>query len=163
MKIIFSSRRHHYVAIVSIFLVIVALIVGMVGCGCDGFEEEAVTFADSDLEAVVRGAIAIPEGPIYSSDLDGLTSLSASGKNIVDLAGLECCTSLTELGLHVNQISDISPLTNLASLTTLTLHENQISDISPLTNLASLTTLRLNENKKKDLSQLTNLTTLRSR
>ena len=36
MKIILSSRRHHYVAIVSIFLimlVMVALIAGMVGCG----------------------------------------------------------------------------------------------------------------------------------
>ena len=33
MKIILSSKRHHYVAIVSIFLVAAALIVGMVGCG----------------------------------------------------------------------------------------------------------------------------------
>jgi len=32
MKIILSSRRHHYVARVSIFLVTVALVVGMVGC-----------------------------------------------------------------------------------------------------------------------------------
>jgi len=33
MKIILSSRRHHYLARVSIFLVTVALIAGMVGCG----------------------------------------------------------------------------------------------------------------------------------
>ena len=33
MKIILSSRRHHYVARVSIFLITVALIAGMVGCG----------------------------------------------------------------------------------------------------------------------------------
>ena len=33
MKIILSSKRHHYVARVSIFLVVVALIAGMVGCG----------------------------------------------------------------------------------------------------------------------------------
>jgi len=32
MKIILSSRRHHYVARVSIFLIAVALIAGMVGC-----------------------------------------------------------------------------------------------------------------------------------
>jgi len=32
MKIIFSSRRHHYVAIVSIFLIMVALLAGMLGC-----------------------------------------------------------------------------------------------------------------------------------
>ena len=33
MKTILSSRRHHYVARVSIFLVMAALIAGMVGCG----------------------------------------------------------------------------------------------------------------------------------
>jgi alpha-tubulin suppressor-like RCC1 family protein len=33
MKIILSSSRHHYVAIVSIFLIITALIAGIVGCG----------------------------------------------------------------------------------------------------------------------------------
>ena len=33
MKTILSSRRHHYVARVSIFLIMVALIAGMVGCG----------------------------------------------------------------------------------------------------------------------------------
>ena len=32
MKIILSSKRHHYLAIVSIFLITVALIAGMVGC-----------------------------------------------------------------------------------------------------------------------------------
>ena len=32
MKTILSSRRHHYVARVSIFLIAVALIAGMVGC-----------------------------------------------------------------------------------------------------------------------------------
>ncbi len=36
MKIILSSRKHHYLAIVSIFLVIVAFIVGTVSCSCDG-------------------------------------------------------------------------------------------------------------------------------
>jgi hypothetical protein len=33
MKIIPSLRKHHYVARVSIFLIAVALIAGMVGCG----------------------------------------------------------------------------------------------------------------------------------
>ncbi|HUW44675.1 MAG TPA: hypothetical protein VMW50_02655 [Dehalococcoidia bacterium] len=32
MKIILSSKRHHYLSIVSIFLIAVALIAGMVGC-----------------------------------------------------------------------------------------------------------------------------------
>jgi len=33
MKIILGSKRRHYVAIVDIFLLTVALIAGMVGCG----------------------------------------------------------------------------------------------------------------------------------
>jgi len=36
MKTILSSRRCHYAARVSIFLIVVALIAGMVGCGVRG-------------------------------------------------------------------------------------------------------------------------------
>ncbi len=125
------------------------------------FEEGgAVYFADSTLEAVVREAIAIPEGPIYPSDLEGLTSLSASQKNIADLTGLEYATSLTSLLIHSNQISDLSPLVNLTSLVELGLVDNQISDISPLVNLTSLTWLNLAHNQISDISPLANLTNL---
>ena len=142
----------------SIFLITVALIAGIVGCG--GFEEEVVAFLDPNLEAAVREAIAIPEGPIYPSDLDGLTSLFASGKNITDFTGLEYCTSLTYLELAWTQISDISPLANLANLELLYFEYNQISDISPLTNLTSLTDLLLGDNQISDISPLVNLTSL---
>ncbi|MDH4292118.1 MAG: leucine-rich repeat domain-containing protein [Dehalococcoidia bacterium] len=239
MKTVFSSRRHHYVAKASIFLITVALIAGMVGCGGGGdgdgggeyytltiastaggsvttpggiatydegtvvnlvatphacchfvnwtgdvgtiadvndatttitvngdyaitanFEGEAVTFADPNLEAAVRGVIAIPQGPIYTSDLDRLYSLSASEKNIADLTGLECATSLIVLEVQSNQISDISPLANLTSLTGLYLEYNQIGDISPLANLTTLTVLDLGDNQISDISPLANLTSL---
>jgi len=229
MKIILSSRKRHYVARASIFLVMVALIAGMVGCvesytltisstaggsvttpgegaftydegtvvnlvaeadyhfvswtGDVGtiadvddatttitmngdyaitanFEEEAVTFADPNLEAAIREAIGKPTGPIYPSDLEGLTSLSASEKNIADLTGLECATSLTSLGLDDNQISNVSPLANLTSLQQLWLGDNQISDISPLANLTSLQQLWLSYNQISDISPLANLTNL---
>jgi hypothetical protein len=229
MKIIPSSRRHHYLARVSIFLVMVALIAGMVGCGpynltiastaggsvtnpgeagpytydegtvvnlvaeadyhfvswtgdvgtiadvndatttitmngdyaiTANFEEEAVTFADPNLEAAIREAIGKPTGPIYPSDLEGLTSLSASEKNIADLTGLECATSLTSLDLDDNQISNVSPLANLTSLQQLWLGDNQISDISPLSNLTSLQQLWLSYNQISDISPLANLTNL---
>ena len=108
MKMIPSSRRHHYVAIVSIFLIAVALVAGMTACG-----PTAVTFADPDLETAVREAIAIPEGPVYSSDLHSLTSLNATLSSIADLTGLEYCTNLTYLNLAVNDIDNIAPLANL--------------------------------------------------
>ena len=123
-------------------------------------EDEVVTFADPNLEAAVRGAIAIPEGPIYPSDLEGLTSLSASAKNIADLTGLECATSLMSLFLNSNQISDVSPLANLTSLAELGLGSNQISDVSPLANLTSLTWINLGHNQISDISTLANLTSL---
>ena len=106
----------------------VGLIAGMISCGHP--DPPAVTFADPTLEAAVRRAIAIPEDPIYPSDLELLTYLSA--EDIADLAGLEHCTSLTELVLYETQISDISPLAGLTSLTGLYLPSNEISDISPL-------------------------------
>jgi Leucine-rich repeat (LRR) protein len=160
MKIIPSSRRHHYVARVGVFLVTLVLLAGMVGCNGGGVEQEAVTFTDLNLEAAVREAIAIPEGSIYSSDLDSLISLEANEKNIADLTGLECCTSLTVLDLGDNQISDISPLGNLTSLMGLYLEYNQIGDISPLANLTNLENLHLWDNQISDISPLANLTNL---
>ena len=124
------------------------------------FEEAAVTFADSNLEAAVREAIGKPTGPIYPSDLDELTTFTASEKNIIDLTGLECATSLTELNLNDNQIIDISPLTGLTSLTELLIYKNQISDISPLANLTDLTELNLAYNQISDISPLASLTDL---
>jgi len=84
-----------------------ALILSLSACG---------TIADSNLEAVIRVTISKSEGPIFPTDLEGLTSLNASKSNITSLAGLEHCTNLTELRLDDNQIGDISPLAPLPNL-----------------------------------------------
>jgi Leucine-rich repeat (LRR) protein len=123
-------------------------------------EEEPVTFPDPNLEAAIREAIGKATGDIYQSDLEGLTLLDASHRNIVDLTGLEHCTDLIILLLVHNQISDISPLANLTNLTDLSLSSNQISDISPLANLTSLTVLELHYNQISDISPLASLTNL---
>ena len=123
-------------------------------------EEDAVTFPDPDLEAAIREAIGILEGPIYPSDLEGLTYFDASRRNIADLTGLQYCIDLTSLYLYTNQISDISPLVNLTSLTQLEIAMNQISDISPLANLTNLTNLVLGGNQISDFSPLANLINL---
>lgn len=73
-------------------------------------EGESVVFADPSLEAAIRDAIGIPEGSIYPSDLEELTSLSASERGISDLAGLELCLNLTDLQLDLNEIDNISSL-----------------------------------------------------
>jgi len=122
--------------------------------------DEVVNFPDPNLEAVIRGAIGKPTGDIYQSDLAGLTRLVALDRDIIDLTGLECCTSLTTLLLPKNQISDIAPLSNLTSLLTLYLSGNRISDISALSSLTSLTILDLRTNQISDISALSSLTSL---
>jgi hypothetical protein len=123
-------------------------------------KEEPVTISDTDLEAAIRAAAHITRPDIYPSDLKGLPSLEADGKNISDLTGLEYCTGLTKLCLHDNQIDDISPVANLTSLTYLYLSGNQIDDISPVANLTSLTYLDLSGNQIDDISSVANLTSL---
>lgn len=117
-------------------------------------------FPDSNLEAVIREAISKPEGPIYTSNLESLTHLTAQGRGISNLTGLQYCANLTMLYLWDNQISDISSLASLTNLTDLRLFNNQISDISPLASLTNLTTLCLGANQISDISALASLINL---
>ena len=123
-------------------------------------EENEVYFPDPNLEAVIREAIAKPTGPIYPSDLAGLTGLHAWNKNITDLTGLDFCTDLEFAELSSNQISDISPLANLTNLELLFLGHNQIVNLSPLANLANLGVLNISSNQISNLSPLANLANL---
>lgn len=135
----------------SLFLVIIFFIAG---CA------EKVQFADPNLEAAIRKAIGKPEESILKSDLEELTKLYASERNITNLSGIERCTNLQELVLWKNQISDISPLNSLANLQLLNLWDNQISDISPLSRLTKLKSLGLGGNQIIDISPLDGLTNL---
>ena len=123
-------------------------------------DDVVVTFPDPNLEAAIREAIGKPTGDIYQSDLEPLTTLYASGRQIADLTGMEYCTSLEHLRMNVNQISDISPLSQLISLQWLELIANPISDISPLSGLCNLRELDLYCNQISDISAVANLTNL---
>ena len=70
MKIILNSRRRHYLAIASTFLVMLALIVGMVGCG--GIQVYELTIASSSGGSVTysKGLVTYSE-PKTSSYYDG--------------------------------------------------------------------------------------------
>ncbi len=122
-------------------------------------------FADPNLEAAVRDAIGKPQGDIYTSDLEILEALNASGREIEELTGIEDCINLTNLVLSYNNITDISPLAGLLNLVSLNLNENNINDLTPLAGLNNLTRLYLGNNNISDetlyyLSGLTNITTL---
>jgi hypothetical protein len=89
--------------------------------------EQAVIFADPNLEQAIREAIPKPSGPISTTDLLPLTFLDAISRYIRRLAGIQYCTNLRVLYLAWNQILDVSPLAGLANLTALDLAENHIS------------------------------------
>jgi hypothetical protein len=52
------------------------------------------TFADEGLEAAIREALGKSEGDIFQSDLEAITYLDASERNIQDLHGIEGCINL---------------------------------------------------------------------
>jgi internalin A len=124
------------------------------------FVDEEITIADPNLEAVIRGQLVIPTGPLYSSDLRGLDDLDAEGHDITSLVGLEECVNLVFLRLHDNQISDLTPLTGLTQLFDLSLAYNQITDLGPLAGLSGLEHLWADDNQITDLSPLAGVTTL---
>ena len=93
----------------------------------------AVNIPDPALRAEIE--IALDKNPgdtITEADMLALTILSAAGRDIEDLTGLEAAENLTSLDLGDNNISDISPLSGLTRLTDLFLFGNRISDFSPI-------------------------------
>jgi hypothetical protein len=147
--------------LVALALVVALLATVVLSTPVISADNPEVNFPDPNLEQAIREEIQKPAPePIYASDLQGLTSLNASGKGIADLHGLEYCTDLGKLYLGGNQISDINPLSNLTSLTRLDLYHNEISNIAPLASLTSLLYLYLENNQIRDITPLSNLTNL---
>lgn len=91
-----------------------------------------VDFADENLERVIRENINKPEGMIRVEDVIGITSLSAHGRGIKSLYGIEYLAALETLNLSNNEISDLTPLMHLSNLTELDINLNDVSDIWPV-------------------------------
>ena len=121
---------------------------------------EVVTIPDEALENVIRDTLYVYDRDLYTSDLEDLTSLSASHREITDLTGLEYAVNLTYLDVSFNQISDVTPLQNSTNLTDLILWSNEITEIGSLSSLTNLTYLDLDTNNITDVSPLADLTNL---
>ena len=113
-----------------------------------------VAVPDANLEVAIRAVINKPEGSIYTSDLESITTLDAQEKGISDLTGLEYCVHLETLILARNNISDLSALAGLTNLQKLDLDNMHISDISVLAGLTNLDWLGLYANNISDISAL---------
>jgi len=82
MKTILSSRRHHYVARVSIFLITVALIVGMVGCASSQYNLTISSTEGGEVNIPGEGTFTYDEGTKVS-----LMATPASGYQFVNWTG----------------------------------------------------------------------------
>ena len=138
------------------------------------FNYTVVTFADPDLENIIRNKINKATGDIYKSDVSSIEVLEIPNQNIDLLDGIEALESLRYLNLgfkeddgtphtqenNSNSVSDLTPLTNLTNLESLIMWGNEISNLNPLSNLTNLNNLHLNFNNVSDVSPLQSLTNL---
>ena len=122
--------------------------------------QEVVTIPDETLEAILRGEIGKPKGPIYKDDLKVVTRIVAAEQGIQSLEGLQYCVNLRGADLRWNEISYIPDLSTLDELEYLQLDGNLISDISGLSSLGNIKALHIGGNGIPDISPLANLTTL---
>ncbi|MFA6110281.1 MAG: leucine-rich repeat domain-containing protein, partial [Candidatus Latescibacterota bacterium] len=128
----------------------------------DDGQPATTAFADTALEQAVRLALTQPTGDLSQATLHSLTTLSAAGRGISDLHGIEQLDSLIALDLSNNRIVDLTPLDSLAHLQMLDLSWNQVSDLTPLAGLAALQSLALEGNRVTDLAPLLGLPALAS-
>ncbi|MCL2089482.1 MAG: leucine-rich repeat domain-containing protein [Oscillospiraceae bacterium] len=121
----------------------------------------ADVFPDPGLASAVAEDLGKSVNSVVSaSELEGITDLWATNRNIVSIDGVQYLTGLQELEFQLNQISDISPLARLTGLGELYLGSNQISDITPLAGLTDLQVLALGYNQISDITPLVGLTDL---
>ncbi|HSH75864.1 MAG TPA: leucine-rich repeat domain-containing protein, partial [Longimicrobiales bacterium] len=121
-----------------------------------------LTFADANLNAVVRSAAGLGANDLLSCSAAGaLTTLVAEFLSITDIDGIQNLTGLVDLQLDNNALTDIGQLNGLTGLIALALEGNAISDLGPLSALTSLDQLTLEANAITDVGPLSGLTSLR--
>ncbi|MFA6107832.1 MAG: leucine-rich repeat domain-containing protein [Candidatus Latescibacterota bacterium] len=128
--------------------------------GDDGQTGQTFSCADSSLEAAVRTALVASTGPQAADSVLALIRLSARGRGIVDLRGIEQLQHLEVVDLAENLITDLAPLAQLPRLQSLDLTSNQVHDLSPLAGLQTLQFLALAYNPLRDLGPLLGLAQL---
>ena len=121
----------------------------------------SVSFADTNLERLIRRVLHNPHAPISSVSLQRVEELDGSWQQISNLSGLEYCANLRLLWLRQNQIRDLSPLEYLTKLQSLALSHNRIADIRPLSKLTNLEVLCLSSNQIRELNPIAELCSLR--
>jgi internalin A len=115
---------------------------------------QTVSFADTNLEAAVREALSIPSGPISSAEMKGLTNLTANGRSITSLAGLESATELKWLWVEWNPITNHLALSSLTNLIDLSVSATGFTNLALLDPLKRLEFLILYDGRIPDMTPL---------
>ncbi|WP_226670850.1 leucine-rich repeat domain-containing protein [Metabacillus litoralis] len=142
-----------------------------------------VTIPDLALKRAIKGALKLTSDEISTTDMERLTNLNASDRNIKDLTGLETAINLTKLELSGNEVesakqlekltkleyldlsyykgTELQFLTTLSNLKTLIISDTIVKNIEPISNLSLLETLDISFGQVTELSALTSLSNLK--
>ena len=120
-----------------------------------------VTFADADVEKVVREELKKLEGAITENDLLLVTALGVSGNNttLTDLYRMPNIEHISFRGISENL--DMTPVKSLKKLRGFSTLLGDLEDISFLEGLTGLETLYVGKNAITDISILRQLTKLK--
>lgn len=121
--------------------------------------ENAVDFADANLELAVANALGKNSGPVSEDEILELVELNISGSSITDLKGLEFATNLEKLEMQSIEIGSMDPIADLSSLNHLDARNTTLPDGS-LDFLDNLTNLRFVDFRGTGLSDISNLSIL---
>lgn len=113
---------------------------------------KSFSFDDKNLNNVIKESLQ--KDTFTEKDLNSITHLNASNKNISNINGLDKLTNLTYLNLGNNQISNINILKSLTKLEYLNISQNDITDITILNTLKKLESLFLVKNPIEDYRPL---------
>ncbi|PKL92637.1 MAG: hypothetical protein CVV21_02450 [Candidatus Goldiibacteriota bacterium HGW-Goldbacteria-1] len=117
-----------------------------------------VTFADPNLEQLIRAKIAKYSGDIYNCDLAGIYEIDVVFE-IYDLSGLEYCTNVKYLDLDFFKGNTLAQLATMKQLVNIHIHgKGQVIDITSLSECTILSTLKLiNVDISGTVSSISNL------
>src|SRR5437764_9012618 len=104
-------------------------------------QAQDLSVPDPGLNAAIRDVLQKPTGPLTTQDLLSLTNLSAAGRRINSLEGLDAAYNLTMLDLYHNYLTNVTLLDGLTNLTILNVGGNELTSFafpSAFTNLRSL-------------------------
>jgi len=124
---------------------------------------QEVAIPDPGLNAAIRETLNKPTGSLTEQDMLSLTSLSAIGRGISSVQGLEVARNLSVLDLDSNSLTNFAVASALTNLNTLVLFNNHLTNFVLPNGSAKLNFLDLGFNSLVQCSipgGLTNLDTL---